>query len=64
MFQVVQILDPSDKFRPEKKDESQFRDFLNKEAPHYARVLKTYTDMHTNQTYDFAKSKVYAHQND
>lgn len=50
------ILDPSDKFRPE-KDEAEFRDFTAK-GVYFNRVRNLYHQMHTNQTYDFAKEKL------
>ena len=50
------ILDPSDKFRPE-KDEETFRDFTNK-GVYYDRVRNVYHNMHTYQTYEFALEKV------
>lgn len=49
------ILDPSDKFRPE-KEEQYFRDFTSNNA-YYERVKETYRLMHTHQTYDYAKGK-------
>ena len=49
-------MDPSDKFRPEKKEE-QFRDFTAKN-PLYNRVRNVYHQMHTSQTLDFARKKV------
>lgn len=52
----VHIIDPSDKFRPE-KEESLFRDFT-KNTPYYNKVENTYRQMHTNQTHVFAKQKV------
>ena len=50
-------MDPSDKFRPE-KDEKEFRDFSSSNSKYYSRVRNTYIQMHTNQTYDFAREKV------
>ena len=55
----VNILDPSDKFRPEKPEE-QFRNFTES-CEFYNRVKRTYYVMHTNQTFEFAKSKVSSH---
>jgi len=51
----VFILDPSDKFRPE-KDEEQFRDFT-KNCELYDRVRMTYHDMHTRQSMDYVQQK-------
>ena len=52
----VIILDPSDKFRPE-KDEEEFRNFSNNSAL-YERVKNTYRLMHTKQSHTFAKERV------
>jgi len=49
------ILDPSDKFRPEKEEEF-FRDFTSNNA-YFERVRETYYQMHTNQSYAYAKGK-------
>ena len=54
---MVHIIDPSDKFRPEKKEEL-FRDYTNK-GNYFNRVKNTYYQMHTKQSYEFAKAKVY-----
>ncbi|KAK2155154.1 hypothetical protein LSH36_247g02047 [Paralvinella palmiformis] len=54
--QVVHIIDPSDKFRPEKKEEL-FRDYTAK-GTYFNRVKNTYNQMHTKQSYDFAKGKM------
>ena len=56
ILQPVPILDPSDKFRPEKSEE-QFRDFTEN-CEYYDRVRKTYDKMHSSQTYEFAKNKM------
>ncbi len=53
---AVNILDPSDKFRPEKPEEN-FRDF-SENCDLYNRVKKTYYTMHTKQTLQFSKAKV------
>ena len=53
---MVNIIDPSDKFRPEKPEE-QFRNYTE-DCAYIDRVKKTYYTMHTNQSYNFAKSKV------
>ena len=52
----VKILDPSDKFRPE-KDEDEFRNYTSNNA-YYSRVKNTYYQMHTNQSMDYVSSKV------
>jgi len=49
------ILDPSDKFRPE-KDEAQFRDFTQN-CDFYDRVKNTYKLMHTNQSVEYIQQK-------
>ena len=51
------ILDPSDKFRPE-KEEQLFRDYTSNNA-YFQRVKQTYYMMHTHQSYEYAKTKVY-----
>lgn len=55
-LQEVFILDPSDKFRPEKSQEL-FRTYTNDNA-YYQRVRNTYHQMHSVQTLDYAKQKV------
>lgn len=47
--------DPSE-YRPEKKDVKDFRDYDIHSTPE--RVIKTYYDMHTNQTLDFVKKRM------
>lgn len=47
--------DPSE-FRPEYKDQKDFRDFRIHTVPE--RVINVYRQMHKHQTYDFAKSKL------
>lgn len=49
-------MDPSNKFRPEKREEL-FRNFTDN-CVYHSRVQKLYSEMHTKQTYDFAKGKV------
>lgn len=55
IVQTVPILDPSDKFRPE-KPEDEFRNYTEN-GEYYDRVRRTYYTMHTNQTYEFATNK-------
>ena len=50
------ILDPSDKFRPEKK-EVEFRNYTSDNAYH-SRVKNTYYQMHSNQCVQYVKDKV------
>ena len=50
------VLDPSDKFRPE-RDEKEFRNYTLDNAYH-DRVRRTYYEMHTNMTVDFVKQQV------
>ena len=50
------ILDPSDKFRPEKPEE-EFRKF-DSSSQFHDRVSCLYHEMHTKQTYDFALQRV------
>lgn len=50
------IIDPSDRFRPERNEE-EFRNYTSNNAYH-DRVRRTYYEMHTNQTVDFVKSQV------
>lgn len=52
---VISILDPSDKFRPEKPDE-EFRNYTDK-GDFHDRVRKTYSDMHTYQTLESVSQK-------
>ncbi|CAD5110696.1 DgyrCDS72 [Dimorphilus gyrociliatus] len=54
--QPLNILDPSDKFRPE-KDESLFRDYTNDNS-YFDRVKRVYYSMHTTQTLQFATEKL------
>lgn len=54
----ITILDPSDKFRPEKED-AVFRNYTSSCA-YYKRVKNTYHQMHTNQSYAFATDKLEA----
>lgn len=56
------MLDASELLRPEPsfitKPVAQYRDFsIDYNDPIKERVRKLYIDMHTNQTYDFVKSK-------
>ncbi len=53
----VRILDPSNRFRPE-KSEALFRDFTAS-GPYYNLVHNTYQQMHTKQTLQYARDKVY-----
>ena len=53
---TYEILDPSDKFRPE-KDEEQFRDFTAN-GEYFDRVQDTYLKMHTNQTTNYVHNRV------
>jgi len=50
------ILDPSDKFRPE-RNEDEFRNYTSDNAYH-DRVRRTYYAMHTKQTVDFVKQQM------
>ena len=52
----VGIVDPSDKFRPE-KDEAEFRNF-GEDSEFIDRVRRTYQDMHTNQTVQYVRDRV------
>lgn len=61
--QTVNCFDPSDLYRPEnvsfaEKDLSKFRDYtVHDNDPKTERVLRTYKQMHTNQTVDFVRGK-------
>ena len=54
---IVMILDPSDKFRPEKKEE-EFRNYTSNNVYHN-RVKNTYYQMHANQTVQSVTGKVH-----
>ena len=51
---VVTIVDPSDKFRPEKED---FRNYTENNE-YFDRVRRTYKEMHTTQSVQFVKQKM------
>lgn len=51
----VVLEDPSE-YRPDYKNKDDFRDYNIHTTPE--RVVKTYTTMHENQTYEFVKSKM------
>lgn len=50
------VMDDPSEYRPEFKDKSQYRDFSFHTVSE--KVIKTYTNMHSEQTYEFAKGKL------
>ena len=55
---VTDLLDPSDKYRPDHKDQSEFRNYT--EGRFIDRVRDTFYNMHKHQSYQFATDKVRA----
>ena len=52
----MMVLDPSDKFRPE-RDEAEFRNYTA-DNEYHERVRRTYYEMHTNMTVDYVRKQV------